>query len=293
MRIRNGVLAVVAIASFDLAGCAVLGPASIKRGRAAYNEAIMATNNQQILAMIVQMRYGQPSGLLAVASVTANLNIQSSVGSEIGWGPDSNYEGNLTPLSAGIAYEENPTISYIPVQGEKHLRQLLSPLPLDLTLLALGALGNSPQAMTLLCRGINGIQNPDFIFDPPRAVDPRFGRVGELFAALHRNGHVAWAQDPGDPRSFALALSGEGAAYAQQVGELYDLLGFAAPRDLSEVSTLPVRLGIGKPRAAAIQLTTRSMWELFSIAAASVEVPEEHLESGLAPALPEIGRAHV
>jgi hypothetical protein len=89
----------------------VLGPSSIKRGRAAYNDAIVATNNQQILGMIVNMRYGQPSGMLAVSSVTANLNIQSSVGSDIGWGPDSNYAGNLTPLSAGIAYEENPTIA--------------------------------------------------------------------------------------------------------------------------------------------------------------------------------------
>jgi hypothetical protein len=287
-RIGN-VLAAAVIASCELAGCAVLGPASIKRGRAAYSEAIMATNNQQILAMIVEMRYGLPSGLLAVTSVTANLNIQSNVGSEFGIGSDSSYEGNLTPLSAGIAYEENPTISYTPIQGEDRLRQLMSPLPLDLTLLVLDALGSSPQVMTLLCRSINGIHNPDFKFNSTHEADPRFGRIAALLADLHRGGHIAWTQDPDSPRSFALALSGEGTAYAQQVRELYDLLGFEVPRDLHALITLPVHLGIGKPRGAAIQLRTRSLWDLFGIAAASVEVPAEHIESGLAPVLPAPG----
>jgi hypothetical protein len=277
--------------SIAVTGCAVLGPASIKNGRAAYNDAIISTNNQQVLAMIVRMRYGEPSGLLAVSSVTANLHIQTTAGSEFGIGPDSNFEGNLTPLSAGIAYEENPTISYVPVQGEKYLRQFLSPLPLDLTVLLLATLGNSPNAMTLLCKSINGIRNPDFLFDASVEPDPRFARVAKLLTELNRGGHLTWAPEAGRASSFRLTLNGEGATYAQQVGELYGLLGFAAPRDLDAVITLPVFLGIGKPSQAAIQLRTRSLYDLFSIAAASVEVPEEHLQSGLAVPLPPPGAA--
>jgi hypothetical protein len=33
------------------------------------------------------------------------------------------------PFSAGAIYEENPTISYIPVEGEKYATQLFSPMP--------------------------------------------------------------------------------------------------------------------------------------------------------------------
>jgi hypothetical protein len=272
-------------------GCALLGPTAIKGSRAAYNDAIVVTNNQQVLAMVVRMRYGEPSGLLAVSSVTANLNIQANVGSEFGFGPDSNYEGNLVPLSAGIAFEENPTISYTPVQGEKYLRQFLSPLPIDLTVLLLGALGSSPQVMTLLCSSINGIRNPDFLADDSPEPNPRFARIARLLAELNRGGHAAWAQEPGAPPSFALALSGEGAAYAQRLDELYGLLGFAPPRNLDRVVTLPVHLGFGKPDEEVIQLRTRSLWQLFQVAAASVEVPEEHLQSGLAPPLPQTGAA--
>jgi hypothetical protein len=129
MRFRNRTLhrlVGLAISSIAATGCAILGPASVKGSRSSYNDAIVTTNNQQVLAMIVRMRYGEPTGLLAVSSVTANLNLKANIGSEFGVGPDSNFEGNLTPLSAGFSFEENPTISYVPVQGEKYLRQLLS-----------------------------------------------------------------------------------------------------------------------------------------------------------------------
>jgi hypothetical protein len=99
---------------------------------------------QQVVEMMVRMRYGEPTDLLAVSSVTANLHVQANGVAQFGIGPESNFEGNLVPLGAGITYEENPTISYAPVQGEKYLRELLSPMPIDLTVLLLGSLGNSP-----------------------------------------------------------------------------------------------------------------------------------------------------
>ena len=277
-------------AAVAAAGCTVLGPAAIRNGRAAYNDAIVATNNRQLLAMIVQMRYGEPSGLLAVSSVTASLHLQANAAAEFGIGPDRSYEGNLVPLSAGIVYEENPTISYTPVQGEKYLRQLMSPLPVDLTVLLLGAVGNSPQTATLLLRTINGIQNPGFLAVSTKP-DPRFARIAELLAALSRGGHSTWAQEPGESPSFVLALSGEGEPYGQQVRDLYGLLGFVAPRHLDGVVTLPIQLGVGKPAKAAIQVRTRSLYDIFSIAARCVEVPEEHIQSGLAPQLPPAGPA--
>lgn len=279
------------ILGIALTGCAILGPSSIKYGRPAYNDAIIATNSQQVLAMIVRMRYGEPSGLLAVSSVTANLHFQGSLGSEFGIGPDSNYEGNLTPLSAGVAYEENPTISYVPVQGEKYLRQFMSPLPIDLTVLLLGALGDSTNTATLICKSINGIRNPAYLVGASIAPDPRFERVVELLTELHRGGRTTWVEVEGEHPTYALALRGQGAVYEQQLDELYKLLGFTAPRDLDRVISLPVRLSIGRPRQPTIQLATASLYDLFRMAAASVEVPDEHVESGLAPQLPPTAAA--
>ena len=290
--VGQGTLVTLAFALISVlcsAGCGLIGPPSIRGGRPAYNDAIVATNNQQVLAMIVRMRYGEPAGLLAVSSVTANIQIRANAGGEFGIGTESNYKGNLVPLSAGFAYEENPTISYTPVQGERYMRQLLAPIPLDLAMLLLHSLRNSPQAVTLLVRSINGMRNPDFLWSPSMEADPRFARLVELLAGMARQGRVIWGQEAGSDSSFALAITGGEGALDPQLAELFGLLGFDTPEDRGGVITLPVQLGIGKPGRPAIRLETRSLFDLFQIAAASVDVPEEHVESGVAQQLPPPG----
>lgn len=272
-----------------IGGCAVAGSTSIRSGRAAYNDAIVATNNEQMLAMIVRMRYEEPSGLLAVASVTANIRIRASVGAQFGYGPQSNYSGNLVPLTAGALYEENPTISYTPVQGQDYLRQFLSPLPLDLAVLLLSALGDTPSTMMLLVKGINGIQNPVFLTETAADVDDRFVRIAELLASLHRRGALAWAEEPGEKHAYSLLLDGQGDAYAQEVTELHELLGLERPRTFDEAISVRVFLGVGDRPDHAIELRTRSAYDLFRIAAAAVDVPPEHVASGMAAAVPPTG----
>ena len=111
-----------------LTGCTVVGPAAVHSGRLAYNEAIIETDNQQMLLVVVRNRYGERSNLLAVASVTANVRVATNAGIEVGVGNSDNYSGNLVPFSAGFIYEENPTISYTPVGGEKYAHQMMSPV---------------------------------------------------------------------------------------------------------------------------------------------------------------------
>ena len=36
--------------------------------------------------------------------------------------------GNIVPFSTSFAYEENPTISYTPIDGAEYVRELLSPI---------------------------------------------------------------------------------------------------------------------------------------------------------------------
>lgn len=281
-----------AVALLFVVGCSGVGPDVIRSGRPVYNEAIAATNNEQLLAMIVRMRYQEPAGLLAVASVTANVRVQTSVSADFGYGPEDYFSGNLVPLSAGALFEDNPTISYTPVQGQEFLRQALSPLPLDLTVLLLNALGSSPDVMTLLIKEINGLQNPDFLSaDSPRA-DPRFREVVELITVLHQRGLLLWIERAGDPPSFALVVrSGDDGESGGHLGRLRELLGLEMPVDADELTTFRVVLGISDRSQDAIIIRTRALFELFQIAAASVDIPDEHVDSGLAAPLPPAGPA--
>jgi hypothetical protein len=122
---RVSTLTTLCFVLFALSGCAVVGPKSISMGRADYNEAINRTEDEQMLPSIVKGRHGETFSLLAVSGVAANVRFGTNAGVEVGWGSKENYAGNLVPFSGGLAYEENPTITYAPVQGEHYLRQFL------------------------------------------------------------------------------------------------------------------------------------------------------------------------
>ena len=83
--------------------------------------------------MIVRERYNQTYGLLGVTSVTAQIRASANVGAQFGLSRTlkEDYDGNLVPLAAGVAYEEKPTISYVPLGGEIFLQRLLSPLSIE------------------------------------------------------------------------------------------------------------------------------------------------------------------
>ena len=68
-------LACILVLALVTQGCALIGPGVIRGGRSAYNDTIVATNNQQLLAMIVRTRYRESSGLLAVSSIFCTISI--------------------------------------------------------------------------------------------------------------------------------------------------------------------------------------------------------------------------
>jgi len=282
-------LAVPLVIACLLAGCSVVGPTTIRSGRLAYNEAITDTNNQQLLKMVVYNRYGEQGNLLAVSSVTANVSVRTSSALQFGFGDADNYAGNLVPLTAGSTYEENPTISYIPVAGEKYTRQLMSPLSINLLALFAGTLTDPSSIYTALIANINGIHNPDFLFYPSEA-DPRFTRVVTLMTALTQGQCLHWIEEPHD-HSFSIVIDDYAPAYTVEVRELLDLLGLPAPKDSSTRLILPVSLALHGRENGGIGIITRSVFDLGEILSAAIELPEHEKNDGVAITYPPPGLA--
>ncbi len=113
--------------------CNAVGPAALGSERAAYNNIVNQTEDEQILAVIVRLRYDQTFGLLAVTSITANISVRSSVDAEAEIGSGGSFDGGT--VGAGVLYEENPTISYVRVGSEVMVGRILAPLSADQTLL--------------------------------------------------------------------------------------------------------------------------------------------------------------
>lgn len=276
---RNVGVTVVA-ATLWLCGCgyvlgpkATLGPGAIVRGRALYNDVITHTNNEQTLKLIVRARYGEPAGMLSVASVTANMHTTATTASQFGIGPTSNYSGNITPLSLGLAYEENPTIAYTPVQGERYAKSFLSPVGLDVLVLLLGIEHPPDRVISMLIKQINGLRNP--MYGSP-AAHAAFQSSIDLLAHLEEAGLATWASTATTGGAFALVLHDYAPGSRDAV---LDLLGrWGLPRSLAEHDrdiALPLKLAFGRVTKPELNLQTRSVHDLIELAARAVEVPPE------------------
>jgi len=260
-------------------------------GRADYNEAINQTDDAQMLMSIVRGRYGETFSLLAVTGVAANVRFGTNAGVNVGFGPDESYAGNLVPFSGGFAYEENPTITYAPVQGAQYVRQLLTPIPLDILLLLVRAEPEPGQILTLLVDRINDLQNPEFLPAPSAEPDPRFLRHVELVTQLRKAGVMQWVEDPREDVEFDILISGYASEYAPTVREYMALLGLPLPADESKDIVLPVYFAVNGRQLGGIGISTRSTTDLIEILRAAIEIPQAHNRPGLTVNYPPMGLA--
>jgi len=260
-------------------------------GRADYNEAINKTEDEQMLLSIVKGRYGETFSLLSVTGVAANVRFGSRAGADVGIGPDKNFLGNLVPFSAGLAYEENPTITYAPVQGEHYLRQVMSPIPLDILLLTVRSMTSGAQLFTLLVNRINELQNPDFLDGPSAKPDPRFARFVELMVELQKAGVLDLLEDPRKDIAFDVVIDGNAPQYSKKIYEFLDLLNLQRPADATGDMVIPAFFAVRAKKMWGIAIATRSTMDLIEILRAAIEVPEEHDGAGLVIHYPPMGLA--
>jgi hypothetical protein len=274
-----------------LQACASLGPNALSQGRPAYNEAISATNAEQNLSWIVRMRYGLPTAQLAVSSITANVRFSTSANVDVGFGPEDNYSGNLVPLSGGVAYDENPTISYVPLQGMQHVRGLLSPVPLDLLSLLLN-LNEQPQViLAVLVKRMNGVANYDFLADPSLEGDQRFAEILALTRKLSKADKLTFSESGKGTNIHQVWVHGYLPNYGEDVRKLLALLDIDGINVDGSDIVLPVVEAMKRSTNQSIAIQTRSVIDIGRIASASVDVPEADVEQGLTRLFPKAGLA--
>jgi len=275
MRARG--LHVCAFLCLLLCGCNIVGPAGLGGGRAVYNSIINQTEDEQLLGAIVRHRYDETFGLLAVTSITANIRVSASVGVNAGIGPRSSFEGSLVPLSVGVAYEESPTISYVPVRGEQFVERMLAPLTADQTLLLSRMSTPQSEPLRMLIRRVNGHVNPLFA-SGEHGVG--FDRFVELFTGLRKQGVLDIVRLPtGEHEVLFHDLN---APQALEVADLLTTVGITERASPGSDLRVPLRFFVGSSAVDAIEIETPTAFEVLGAAAMGVEVPQSHLTEGIA-----------
>lgn len=275
MRVR--LLFLCATLLLPLCGCNLAGPVSLGGGRSAYNRIVNQTEDEQLLSAIVRHRYDETFGLLAVTSITANIRLSSSVGVNAGIGPRSSFEGNLVPLSAGVAYEENPTISYVPVRGEEFVERMLAPLTADQALLLSRMSTPQCEPLRLLIRRVNGKANPLFASGD---TGQGFARFVELFVQLREKGTLDIVRlSTGE---YELLFHDLDTAQASEAEELLSAIGVTRPVPTSGELRIPLRFFVGASAEDGVEVETPTALEVLRAAALGVDIPPSHLADGIA-----------
>jgi hypothetical protein len=275
-----------------LTGCQSLGPAALSAGRGAYNDVIARTSSEQMLALLVRLRYSDPFGLLVVSNVTASLRFTADATAQAGFGPRANYAGNLVPFSAGLAYEDSPTISYAPVDAQAFEREWLVPVRLEMLALLMQA-ARQDGLILLLVERMNGLRQSA---RTTTEEETAFQRAATLLAELRDLGIASWAQQSGVAGRFELILSHYSPGHVAEVQELLRLLELTPDPERKSVIRIPVALGVREGDFNGLAMQTRSMEGILRTAAASIDVPDEHVEAGVvmrsADALRAAGAMH-
>src|SRR5262245_48743024 len=264
-----------------LAGCQRLGPVGLGVGRGAYNDVIARTSSEQTLGLIVRLRYSDPIGLLMVSSVTAGLKFSAQAKCEAGFGPRANYAGNLVPFSAGVGYEDSPTISYTPVDGQAVLGEWLAPVTLETLALVMQAATRQDTLIMLIVERMNGLRNSASVTVEERTA---FQRAATLLSEFRDLGVASWAQQSGAAGHYELILSHYSPGHITEVQELLRLLELKGNPVRESMIRIPIALGVREGDFDGLAVQTRSVAEIMLIAAALIEVPSEHVDAGLVEA---------
>jgi hypothetical protein len=121
----------IVIVSIVLCGCHVPTRVALEGngGRSAYNIAIQKTNNEELLLNLVRLKYYDAPFFLELGNVTTQFTYKAAATPLISI-PGFSKEN---PFSIGgeFSWQNQPTISYSPLEGQEFSKQLLQPIQLS------------------------------------------------------------------------------------------------------------------------------------------------------------------
>lgn len=181
--------------TFTLAGCANFGPKQLPIYQYDYNNSLNYGLNQELLLNIVRLAYDDTPYFLTVSSISAQMELSTSVGaSAILAKENPNYSGSTGTYTgqAGVAYTQRPTITYAPMRGEEFTQQLLRPVSLD----DVNNFSSWSIARTLrvMVQDIGNLRNAENAIRPTSDTAPhyydQFIEFAHLFRTLQENFQV-------------------------------------------------------------------------------------------------------
>ena len=268
-------LCLIATLPLSLIGCANLGPTTLKSERSNYNLAVQKTNDEQLLLNLVRLKYRDTPFFMEVSSVASQFSLSSSANASA-----TLQDGvrGLFGLGGSVGMTEKPTVTYSPLQGDRFIQRVLSPLPLQTIVLLFHSGWSIERIFRLSFQRMNHLKNAPGASGPTPRDIPHFTE----FASAVKYLRALQVQD-------AISLS-----YHEENGVPQLILHINEEdrnREEAKQFALAVNVEPGKThyvltfspafnKTDQIQVVTRSLLGIMFYLSQAVEVPKKDISQG-------------
>lgn len=270
------------------AGCAHLGPKTVAVDRFDYSSAIADSWKQQTLLNIVKLRYMDLPVFVDVASIVSGYSMETSVNLGGQLSSSSAMQGNSITMGGAGRFTDRPTITYVPLTGEKFLRGLITPIDPKHIFFMLQAGYPADFILALTVEGLNGVRNRSVSAGAMREADPEFVRALQLLREVQAAGAVGMRveEDKAKGQTAVLFFRRDDmpAEIVEKAAEIRRLLKLSAAEQKYVLTYSPVG-GEGNELA----VNSRSMLQIMGAFASYLDVPAAHLKDH--SAVPDIEKA--
>lgn len=276
-RYRHQLLRVPVMCVFltSMIGCGHFGAEAIKGSRTDYNQALLQTEDEQMLLNLVRLRYRDRPYFLEMSAL--NTQFLFSPVAEANASVDFD-GGNTYGLKGRIAFEEKPTVTYTPLQGDQFVKRVLARVSLK-TLLLLDSGGwNTERVLRVCLEGVNSLDNASRASGPTPSEAPDvsgFVEAVELLGELGRNDGVTIVTTSPDDVSTPVYRFSDSARETQAFGRLVELLQL----DL-DAGEYPITVNVLDSAPNTINLRTRSYAGVMYFLSHGTEIPTSDVEAG-------------
>jgi len=269
-------------------GCKHLGPGTVAVDRFDYSTAIADSWKQQTLLNIVKLRYMDLPVFIDVASVVSGYSLQTGVSVSGTLSSQKAVQGDFASIGGQAVYTDRPTITYVPMTGEKFMRGLITPIDPKNIFFLLQSGYAADFILGMAVESLNGVRNRSTAGGAVREADPEFIRALALLHEVQTAGafgmRVEEDKAKGSTGVVFFRRDDVTPDIAEKGTEIRRLLKLSADSQKFTLTYSPMR---GAENELAVN--SRSMMQIMQAIASRVDVPEPHLKDSSAWPSPENG----
>jgi len=263
--------------------CGSIGPKKITADRLDYSTVLAESWKKQMLLNIIKVRYLDLPIFLDVGQLVTGYSMETSMnmGGSVAGGT------GVGSIGASGRYTDRPTITYMPMTGDRFLESFLTPIQ-PLHVFSLVQSGYPADFILELCLdSFNGLQNRSSSIGVQNEHDPEFFRVLQLMREIQdESGFGLRTRETEDGPVYLIhfrntRVSEVVRAKSEEIRRLLQI-----PLDQAEFELVYTP---AQGNAGELGVATRSLWQILGAMSMGIIVPDSHDKRRLVPLLDEIG----